>query len=239
MKKNNTREGFENIASQIIYEDNHLIAVNKYAGQLVQPDDEFSEYSLEDAIKEYVRVKYKKPGEAFLGVIHRLDRPVSGLCIFARTSKALERMNKLFSSREVEKVYRAVVHGKPTKLDDTLVNWLIKDNTKNITKAYNNDKHGGARAELDYHTVRHANSYTLLEVKPKTGRPHQIRVQLSKIGHPIVGDLKYGSDKPNPDRSICLHAYSLSFVHPVKKEPLKIEAPLGEDHLIELLMDRQ
>lgn len=227
------------ISSQIIYEDNHLIAINKRSGQLVQPDDDFTESSLEDEVKEYIRVKYKKPGEAFLGVIHRLDRPVSGICVFARTSKALERMNKLFANREISKEYVALVHGRPDKFENTLVNWLIKDTSKNITRAYNNDKRGGARAELSYKLIRQANTYSLLQVKPVTGRPHQIRVQLSKMGHPIVGDLKYGSDEANPDRSICLHAKSLSFIHPVKKEPLKIEAPLHGDHLINLLMERQ
>lgn len=224
------------IEKQIVYEDNHLIAINKQSGQLVQPDDDFTEESLEDFVKEYIRVKYKKQGDAFLGVIHRLDRPVSGLCVFARTSKALERMNKLFSSREVSKVYHALVHGKPTKAEDTLVHFLNKDTDRNITHAYNNDKKGGSRAELTYKLLRHVNGLSLLEVRPLTGRPHQIRVQLSKIGYPIVGDLKYGSNKANPDRSICLHAVSLSFVHPVKKEPIVLEAPMGPDHIMNLYL---
>ena len=222
------------IEKQIVYEDNHLIAVNKLAGQLVQPDDDFTEESLEDFVKEYVRIKYKKQGDAFLGVIHRLDRPVSGLCVFARTSKALERMNKLFSTREIKKVYCALVHGKPAKAEDTLVHFLSKDTDKNFSHAYVNDKKGGNRAELSYRIVRHVNGLTLLEVTPLTGRPHQIRVQLAKIGHPIVGDLKYGSNKANPDRSICLHAASLSFIHPVKKEPIVLEAPMGSEHIINL-----
>ncbi|MDX5321523.1 MAG: RluA family pseudouridine synthase [Bacteroidota bacterium] len=229
----------ENIESQIVFEDNHLIGINKRAGQLVQPDNDFTEESLEDFVKEYVRVKYKKPGEAFLGVMHRLDRPVSGLCLFARTSKALERMNKLFSSREVKKTYFALVHGKPKELEATLVHFLFKDTEKNISHAYNNNKRGnGVRAELSYRVVRQNGGYTLLEVRPVTGRPHQIRVQLSKIGHPIVGDVKYGSDKVNPDRSICLHAHSLEFIHPVKKEPIKVEAPMGDNHLIQLYLDQ-
>lgn len=227
----------ENIKPQIVYEDNHLIAINKRAGQLVQPDDDFKEESLEDFVKEYIRVTYKKPGDAFLGVMHRLDRPVSGLCLFARTSKALERMNKLFSERKVNKKYYALVHGKPKQIEATLVHYLLKDTERNISHAYNNDKRGGVRAELSYTVVRHTAGLSLLEVNPITGRPHQIRVQLSKIGHPIVGDVKYGSNKLNPDRSICLHAHSLSFVHPVKKEPIVIEAPMGENHLIQLYLD--
>lgn len=228
----------ENIEKQIVYEDNHLIAINKRSGQLVQPDDEFTEESLEDFVKEYIRVKYKKPGDAFLGVMHRLDRPVSGLCVFARTSKALERMNKLFAAREVTKTYYALVHGKPKDLEATLVHYLLKDTDRNISHAYNNDKRGGVRAELSYRVIRQGSGVSLLEVHPITGRPHQIRVQLSKIGHPIVGDLKYGSNKTNPDRSICLHAHSLEFIHPVKKERLKIEAPMGEDHLIQLYVSQ-
>ncbi len=224
------------IADQIVYEDNHLIAIHKLAGQLVQPDDNFTERSLEDDVKDYIKDKYKKPGAVFLGVIHRLDRPVSGLVIFARTSKALERMNKIFKEREIEKTYLALVHGAPGQYEAKLVNWLIKDTSKNVTRAYNNDKKGGSRAELSYSVQRKLQEYSLLEVKPKTGRSHQIRVQLAKIECPIVGDLKYGSTQPNPDKSICLHALRLSFVHPVKKEPLTIEAPLPNDHLINILL---
>lgn len=227
------------ISKQVVFEDNHLIGINKIAGQLVQPDNDFTEESLEDFVKEYVRVKYKKPGDAFLGVIHRLDRPVSGLVLFARTSKALERMNKLFSAREIDKKYFALVHGKPKALEDTLVHYLVKDTERNISQAYVNNKRGnGVRAELKYKVIRMSGDYSLLEIHPLTGRPHQIRVQLSKIGHPIVGDLKYGSTKPNPDRSICLHAHSLEFVHPVKKEPIRIEAPMGNEHLINLYLDQ-
>jgi 23S rRNA pseudouridine1911/1915/1917 synthase len=226
------------IDKQIIYEDNHLIAVNKNAGQLVQPDNDFTEESLEDYIKEYIRVKYRKPGEAFLGVIHRLDRPVSGVCVFARTGKALERMNRLFSGREVRKVYWAVVQGKPPADKGKLVNWLIKDTERNIVRAYNNDKRGGVRAELDYKLLRQAHGYSLLEVVPHTGRPHQIRVQLAKMGNVIAGDLKYGSDAPNPDRSVCLHAHQLEFIHPVKKEMLKLVALPAADNMIRLLMDQ-
>lgn len=241
MKKNNIEINsqdsyFEIVQSQVVYEDNHLIAINKYAGQLVQPDDDFIQYSLEDAVKAYISKKYKKPGAVFLGVIHRLDRPVSGLVLFARTSKALERMNKLFAERKVKKEYLALVHGKPAFNQDTLVHWLIKDTDKNISHAYNNDKRGGTRAELNYKLVRQATGYSLLEVEPKTGRPHQIRVQLSKIGCPIVGDLKYGSDHPNPDRGICLHSKSLTFEHPVKKELITITAEASEEHIIHLLV---
>ena len=220
---------------QIIFEDNHLIIVNKLPGQLVQPDDEGIESSLEDELKEYIKEKYSKPGAVFLGVIHRLDRPVSGVCAFARTSKALERMNKIFAERTVKKVYLALVHGKPEKKEGKLVNWLIKDTERNVVSAYNNDKRGGVRAELDYKTLKQQSGYSLLEVVPLTGRPHQIRVQLSKMGCPIVGDLKYGSQKANHDRSICLHAYRLEFEHPVTKEKMNITAEPEEDSLIRML----
>jgi 23S rRNA pseudouridine1911/1915/1917 synthase len=223
--------------SQIIFEDNHLIAVNKESGQLVQPDNEFTENSLEDDIKAYIKKKYKKPGDVFLGVIHRLDRPVSGVCVFARTSKALERMNKLFSERKIEKNYLALVHGKPSVVKAELIHWLIKEKERNIVHAYNNDKKGGVRAVLEYTLLRQANGYSLLQVNPQTGRPHQIRVQLAKIGCSIVGDLKYGSDKPNRDQSICLHAHQLVFEHPVTKLPMRIEAPLHPNQMISLLMD--
>ena len=224
-------------AAQVVYEDNHLIAVNKRAGQLVQTDNEAKESSLEEEIKTYIRKKYNKPGEAFLGVIHRLDRPVSGLCVFARTSKALERMNRLFSSREVQKTYYALVHGQPEKVEDTLVHYLTKDTSRNISHAYTRPRKEAVRAELNYRQLRRSDGFTLLEVKPLTGRPHQIRVQLSKIGCPIVGDLKYGSDTPNRDKSICLHAASLEFIHPVKKEPMRLEAPMGSDHVINVYLD--
>jgi len=225
------------IADQIVYEDNHLVAVHKRSGQLVQPDDDFTESSLEDEVKDYIAKKYKKPGAVFLGVIHRLDRPVSGIVIFARTSKALERMNKIFKEREIEKTYVALVHGTPVDYEAKLVNWLIKDTSKNVSRAYNNDKRGGVKAELSYTVQRRLQEFSQLRIQPKTGRPHQIRVQLAKIGCPIVGDLKYGSKQPNPDKSICLHALSLEFIHPVKKEKICLKADLPADHLINMLMN--
>lgn len=224
------------IARQIIFEDNHLVAVNKLAGQLVQPDDEGSDLALEDFLKEYIREKFDKPGAVFLGVIHRLDRPVSGVCVFARTSKALERMNKLFATREISKTYWALVSGKPPRTEDTLVHWLVKATDRNMVSAYNNDKKGGVRAELSYKLLKQAHGFSLLEIKPLTGRPHQIRVQLSKIGIPIVGDIKYGAEKPNIDKSICLHAKRLEFMHPVKNEPVVIEADVAEDSMISMAM---
>lgn len=181
---------------------------------------------LVEIAKDYIKQKYKKPGEVFLGVVHRLDRPVSGVVVFARTSKALERMNALFRDRQTEKIYWALVDNAPPKPGDLLVHWLKKDDAKNRTTAYNTAKQDTLRSELTYAILtEHAGRY-LLEVKPITGRPHQIRVQLAAIGCPIAGDLKYGHQAANPDASICLHARKLSFEHPVKKEKISISAPL-------------
>ncbi len=218
----------------VLYEDNHLIAVSKKAGILVQ-GDQTGDVPLLDLVKEYIREKYGKPGDAFLGTVHRLDRPVSGLVLFARTSKALERMNELFRTRNVQKIYRAAVGRKPPQDQGTLKSWLVKNEASNTVRAYGKEVPGSQYAELDYTlTGRFGNIY-MLEVNPLTGRPHQIRVQLAGMGCPIVGDLKYGYPKPNADGSILLHSFSLSFVHPVKKEPIAIEAPLPKTGEWELL----
>ncbi|HZY82441.1 MAG TPA: RluA family pseudouridine synthase [Cyclobacteriaceae bacterium] len=216
----------------ILFEDNHLVAVNKRPGVLVQ-GDATGDVPLSDLVKEYIKKKYNKPGAVFLGVVHRLDRPVSGVVVFARTSKSLERMNELFRNRETEKIYNAIVYGKPAKTSDNLVHWLVKDETKNKTTAYKKENKDGLRSELSYRIIKKAGDNSLLEVYPITGRPHQIRVQLASIGCPIVGDVKYGASEPNDDASICLHASKLRFVHPVRKEQVTIEAPFPENRLWE------
>ena len=214
--------------NDILYEDNHLIAVNKRAGDIVQVDDTGDE-SLDEKVKKYIAHKYKKPNGAFLGVVHRLDRPVSGVILFAKTSKALERMNELFKTRQIRKTYYAVVRNKPEPEFGNLVHWLLKNQQKNVTKAYGHEVPGSLRAELHYRLVGEAGGYYLIEVNPVTGRPHQIRVQLSTLNCPIVGDNKYGYPRGSLRRSISLHARKLQFVHPIKKEPVEIKAPLPKD----------
>lgn len=214
---------------QILFEDNHLIAVNKPAGYLSQ-GDQTGDFTLVDAVKAYIKDRYQKPGEVFLGLVHRLDRPVSGVLLFARTSKGLTRMNDLFRDRKVEKVYWAIVGQQPDPTEATLKGYIYKDTAKNkakvLPKADSNRYQGAKKAELSYTLKGRLGNSILLEVHPKTGRSHQIRAQLSHNGTPIRGDVKYGFPEPNEDGNIHLHSRSLSFVHPVKKEPVTITAPL-------------
>ena len=213
---------------QILYEDNHLIAVNKRPGDIVQ-GDKTGDMPLSEIVKQYIKEKYNKPGNVYLGVAHRLDRPTSGIVVFAKSSKALPRLNKLFAEKEAKKTYWAVVKNMPPKTRDTLTHWL-KRNTKQ-NKSYANIKEvpDSKKAVLDYEIIKKLDNYFLLEIDLKTGRHHQIRAQLTAIGCPVKGDLKYGFDRSNKDASIHLHARKLMFIHPVKKEKLEFIAPPPND----------
>jgi len=202
---------------KVIYEDNHLLVLDKPNNWLVQ-GDKTGDDSLTDWGIAYIRKKYDKPGRVFCHPCHRLDRPVGGVVIFARTSKGLERMNKLFRDGDIEKIYLAEVLNAPAEPEGELVHWLEKDGKRNTVNAYDKQKGQSKKAELSYRLMASLGKRSLLEVKPKTGRPHQIRVQMRKLGTPIKGDLKYGAPKPNADKSISLHCHKMSFVHPVKKE---------------------
>lgn len=212
----------------VIYEDNHLIIVNKLAGILVH-EDKTGDTTLGDFVKTYIKEKYHKPGDVFLGTVHRLDRPVSGIVIFAKTSKALERMNELFRKRDIQKTYWAITKRKPEKKSGKLTHWLTKDQDKNVVTAHPVEVPGSQKAELNYRYLGSINRYHLIEVEPITGRPHQIRVQLAAMGCPIRGDLKYGYPEPNRDGSIHLHARRVYFIHPVKKEPIVCKASVPEN----------
>ncbi len=214
--------------ADVLFEDNHLISVNKRAGDIVQVDDTGDE-PLDEKVKRYIAQKYNKPNGAFLGVVHRLDRPVSGVILFAKTSKALDRINKMFKSRDMHKTYWAVVRNRPRETEGNLVHWLVKNPQKNVTKAYDKEVEGSQRSELNYKLIGELDGYYLIEVNPITGRPHQIRVQLSTLNCPIVGDNKYGYPRGSLKKSICLHARRLQFIHPVKQEPVTIFAPLPQD----------
>jgi 23S rRNA pseudouridine1911/1915/1917 synthase len=215
---------------EVIYEDNHLIAVNKPSGVLVQPDKS-GDAALEDLIKEYIKDKYQKPGDVFIGVCHRIDRPVSGVVLFAKTSKALVRINEMFRKREIQKTYWAVVENSPEEKEGRLTHWLLKDEKKKLSKAHNHEVKYALKSELDYKWIANSDRYFLLEILPHTGRHHQIRAQLSKIGCSIKGDVKYGAKRSNPDGSICLHARFLKFTHPTSKEEVSVVAPVPTDRL--------
>jgi 23S rRNA pseudouridine1911/1915/1917 synthase len=213
---------------QVIYEDNHLIVVNKRVGDIVQAD-KTKDKPLSEVVKEYIKYKYDKPGAVFLGVVHRLDRPTTGIVVFARTSKALTRMNELFSSRETQKTYWAVVKNKPLNKEDKLVHYIKRNEKNNTSKAHLKEVPESKLASLEYKTIKELTNYTALEINLHTGRHHQIRAQLSAIGSPIKGDLKYGFDRSNPDGGIHLHARKLVFIHPVTKDTVVLVAPVPED----------
>jgi 23S rRNA pseudouridine1911/1915/1917 synthase len=213
---------------EVLYEDNHLIAINKRSGDIVQGDKTGDE-PLSDKVKTYLKDKYQKPGNVFCGVIHRIDRPVSGVVLFAKTSKALSRMNELFRTRDVQKIYWAIVKEKPKNETGILVNYLIKDEKNNRSKAVGAENKNALKAELEYKIIAKTDNFFLLEIYPLTGRHHQIRVQLSTMGSPIKGDLKYGFNRSNKDASISLHARKLIFMHPVTKEKVEIIAPPPDD----------
>ena len=229
----------------VIYEDNHIIIVNKQSGEIVQ-GDKTGDRPLSDIVKDYIKERYAKPGAVFLGVVHRLDRPVSGLVIFARTSKALSRLNKMFAEGEVHKTYWAIVkrgersevrgeklevRGERNDEWQTLEHWIVRNEKQNKSYAYDTEKPNAKKAILKYRPIGHSDNYTLLEVRLLTGRHHQIRCQLAAMGCPIKGDLKYGAPRSNPDGSISLMARRVEFIHPVSKEPIVVEAPVPNDSL--------
>ncbi len=213
---------------QILYEDNHLIAVNKRPGDIVQ-GDKTGDMPLSEIVKQYIKEKYNKPGNVYLGVAHRLDRPTSGIVVFAKSSKALPRLNKIFAEKEAQKTYWAVVKNRPPKTRDTLTHWLKRNTKQNKSYAHKKEVPDSKKAVLDYEVIKKLDNYFLLEIDLKTGRHHQIRAQLTAIGCPIKGDLKYGFDRSNKEGSIHLHARKLMFIHPVKKEKLEILAPPPND----------
>lgn len=223
-----TRSNPDNL--QVLFEDNHLIAVNKRVGDIVQ-GDRTGDTPLSEIVKDYIKKKYDKPGNVFLGVAHRLDRPTSGIVVFARTSKALPRLNRLFAQKETRKIYWAVVRQAPPRDGGVLVHWLKRNPKQNKSYAHDLEVAGSKKAVLEYRLLRPLDRYFLLEITLETGRHHQIRAQLAAIGCTIKGDLKYGFDRSNKDGGIHLHAHELSFVHPVRKKELHLVAPPPEDPL--------
>ncbi len=214
----------------IVYEDNHIIVVNKTASEIVQGDKTGDE-PLSERLKSYLKVKYNKPGNVFIGVTHRLDRPVSGLVVFAKTSKALSRLNAMFQTKEVKKTYWAIVTAAPPQEEGELMHYLVRNEKQNKSYAYDRERPESKRAILHYRLLAHSERYWLLEVDLQTGRHHQIRCQLAKMGCPIKGDLKYGAPRSNSDASICLHARQIRFIHPVSKEMINLTAPLPDGNL--------
>ncbi len=214
----------------VLYEDNHLIIVNKASSEIVQ-GDKTGDKPMSEMVKEYLKEKYNKPGNVFCGVTHRLDRPTSGVVVFAKTSKALPRLNLMFRDNEVGKVYWAIVQNRPAKDSDTLTHYLVKDERKNKSSAFDTERPNTKKAVLHYTMIAQSDNYFLLEVQLETGRHHQIRVQLAKMGCPVKGDLKYGSKRSNRDGSISLHARGISFIHPVSQNKIEITAPVPNDNL--------
>jgi pseudouridylate synthase len=215
---------------EIVYEDNHLIIVYKHSGEIVQ-GDKTGDVPLSEDVKCYLKEKYQKPGNVFLGVVHRLDRPVAGLVVFAKTSKALTRLNKMFRDGEVHKTYWAITKNLPPQSEGTLTHWLVRNEKQNKSYAYDHEVPHSKKAILKYRLIGQSDHYCLLEVNLMTGRHHQIRCQLAHMGCPIKGDLKYGAQRSNPDGSICLLAHHVEFVHPVSKQLISLDSPLPEDKL--------
>ncbi len=215
---------------KVLYEDNHVIIVSKSAGEIVQ-GDKTGDTPLSETVKAYIKEKYAKPGAVFLGVVHRLDRPVSGVVVFARTSKALTRLNELFRTHDVRKTYWALVQNPPKNPEGTLTHYLVRNEQQNKSYAYEHERPNAKKAVLDYRIIGHSDRYCLLEVHLHTGRHHQIRSQLAAMGCPIKGDLKYGAPRSNPDGSISLLSRKIEFIHPVSKERITAEAPLPDDPL--------
>lgn len=214
----------------VLYEDNHIIIVNKTVSEIVQ-GDKTGDKPLSETVKEWLKEKYNKPGNVFCGVTHRLDRPVSGIVVFAKTSKALPRLNKMFQDKEIKKTYWAIVKNTPKDTEATLVNYLVRNEKQNKSYAYDTEKPDSKKAILHYKLIAQSDKYNLLEIDLETGRHHQIRCQLAKMGCIIKGDLKYGADRSNPDGGISLHARHISFIHPVSQESIEVTAPVPEDNL--------
>ncbi len=214
----------------VVYEDNHVIIVSKVSGEIVQ-GDKTGDKPLSQVVKQYIKEAYAKPGDVFLGVVHRLDRPVFGLVAFARTSKALARLNAMFANGEVHKTYWAIVKNEPPQREGTLTHWLVRNEKQNKSYAYDREIPHSKKAVLDYKVIGKSDNYYLIEVDLKTGRHHQIRCQLAKMGCPIKGDLKYGAKRSNPDGSISLLSRTMQFIHPVSKKEIFVEAPLPNDRL--------
>lgn len=215
---------------KVVYEDNHIIIVSKESGEIVQ-GDKTGDVPLSETVKQYIKDKYGKPGNVFLGVVHRLDRPVSGLVVFAKTSKALSRLNEMFRNGDVHKTYWALTRNYPPAESGTLTHWLRRNEQQNKSYAYDKEVPGAKKAVLKYRVLGHGDNYTLIEVSLLTGRHHQIRCQLAKMGCPIKGDLKYGAKRSNPDGSISLLSRHVEFVHPVSKLLIKADAPLPKDRI--------
>lgn len=215
---------------RVVYEDNHIIIVYKESGEIVQ-GDKTGDTPLSDIVKDYIKDKYQKPGNVFLGVVHRLDRPVSGLVVFARTSKALSRLNEMFRTGEVHKTYWAITKNMPAIEEGRLEHWLVRNEKQNKSYAYTKEKPGAKKAVLEYTMIGRTDNYSLLEVRLLTGRHHQIRCQLAAMGCPIKGDLKYGAQRSNPDGSISLLSHRVEFVHPVSKERIDVTSPVPADNL--------
>ena len=221
---------------QVVYEDNHIIIVSKRSGEIVQ-GDKTGDRTLADDVKAYIKEKYAKPGNVFLGVAHRLDRPVWGLVVFAKTSKALARLNDMFRNGEVKKTYWAITRNTPAETEATLTDWLVRNEKQNKSYVRHSEGNGAKKAVLDYRIIGTSDRYTLVEVNLKTGRHHQIRCQLANIGCPIKGDLKYGARRSNPDGSISLLARKVEFIHPVSKQEISVIAPLPNDNLWKAITD--